>query len=197
MLLKYIHVEKAWAENNINVSRDQNWFNSSIYSRGNYFTDTLFCHQCHCISIFILLCSDCGGLFLRHTQTGKCITPSDELVYDAPNDAIPYYVVLTDNCLNDTAQFRYLDKPLLSNIEKQGTLWSPANPAFKSRWGVYNAVLPARIAVEMSSLNYLKQTAAGSLFLYNRGVCAQPSSSNYVLRATCGNTTEQVFTFGK
>ena len=170
-------------------------FSLSIYSRGNYFTDTLFCHQCHCISIFILLCSDCRGLFLRHTQTGKCITTS-ELAYDAP-EAIPYYVVLTDNCLNDTAQFRYLDRPLLFNIEKQGTLWSPVHPSYKSRWWVYNGIYRDRIINEISSLNYLRQTAAGSLFLYNRGVCAQHNSSNYILRAMCDNTAEQEFTFGK
>ena len=118
-------------------------------------------------------------------------------MYDAPNAAIPYYVVLTDNCFNDTAQFRYLDKPLLFNIEKQGTLWSNSHPAYMSRWWVYNGIHRDRIRNEISSNNYLKQTAAGSLFLYNRGVCAQPSSSNYLLRATCGNTTEQEFTFGK
>jgi hypothetical protein len=179
----------------MNVLRDQNLFSLSINSHGNYFTCVVI--SVIAVSIFILLCSDCGGLFLRHTQTGKCITPLEELVYDAPNDAIPYYVVLTDNCLNDTAQFRYLDKPLLFNIEKQGTLWSPGHPAYMSRWWVYKGVHPSRISGAMSSLNYLKQTAAGSLFLYNWDVCAQPNSSNYILRETCGNTTEQEFTFGK
>ena len=116
-------------------------------------------------------------------------------MYDAPNDAIPYYVVLTDNCLNDTAQFRYLDRPLLFNIEKEGTLWSPGG--YLSRWWVYNGIHRSRARNEISSFNYLKQTAAGSLFLYNRGVCAQPNSSNYILRATCSNTAEQDFTFGK
>ena len=143
------------------------------------------------------LFSDCQSLFLRHTQSGKCITRSEELVYNNPSYAFPYFVVMTDNCLDDKAQFRYLDSELLHNIEKSGTLISPDNPTFyKSRWTVYKGESITAKVFQKSADNRLKQTDAESLFLYNMNVCAEPSTK-YVLRKAYCNTTEQEFTFGK
>ena len=141
---------------------------------------------------------DCRCLFLRHTQTGKCITRSTELVYNNPHHAFPYFVVLTDNCLDSNAQFRYLNNQLLQSIERQETLVSFTDPLYKNRWAVYKGVAKNAKITQQSSQHRLKQTAAGSLFFYNANndVCAEPSSK-YLLRKTYCNKAKQVFTFGK
>ncbi len=138
----------------------------------------------------------CQGLFLRHTQTGKCITRSEELVYNQSNYALPYYLVMTDNCLDNKAQFRYLDSELLHNIEKGGTLLSTSDRRYKNRWTVYKGVSVGGKKQQNNAEHSLKQTDAESLFLYKMNVCAEPSA-NYVLRKTHCNTTVQKFTFGK
>jgi hypothetical protein len=143
---------------------------------------------------------DCQSLFLRHTQTGKCVAVSEELVYNLPNHAFPYFVVMTDDCLNDKAQFRYLDTELLHNIEKEGTLVSPRNSQYESRWTVYKGVSSDGIRYQNDAKHRLKQTAAGSLFFYKRNdrVCAESEpSSKYLSRKTYCNQTQQEFTFGE
>ncbi len=146
--------------------------------------------------MFTFLFSECQSLFLRHTQSGMCITRSEELVYNNPSYALPYYVVMTDNCLDDKAQFRYLDSELLHNIEKDGTLLSPTGHTFQSRWAVYKGVSGGGKNYQENTVHRLKQTYAESLFLYNMNVCAEPSTK-YVLRKTYCNRATQKFTFGK
>jgi hypothetical protein len=138
------------------------------------------------------------GFFLRHTQTGKCITASEELVYYNLEWAFPYFVVMTDNCLDDKAQFRYLDSELLHNIEKQGTLVSPREIHYYGRWTVYKGISTDAQSDQNRAEHRLKQTAAGSLFFYSRSdpVCAEPSM-NYLLRKSYCSTRIQQFTFGK
>ncbi len=144
------------------------------------------------------LFSECQSLFLRHTPSGKCITRSEELVYNDPTHALPYFVVMTENCLDVKAQFRYVNSELLHNIEKEGTLISPppSHKGYMSRWAVYKGVSGTAKTSQNSTDNYLKQTDAESLFLYNMNVCAEPSTK-YVMRKTHCNTAKQTFTFGK
>ena len=121
-------------------------------------------------------------------------------MYDLPNHAFPYYVVMTDNCLDDKAQFRYLDTELLHNIGRKGTLVSPKESNYKSRLAVYKGVSKSGERYQKDAFNRLKQTAAGSLIFYNRSnpVCAEPESlSEYVLKKTYCNKRQQKFTFGK
>ena len=121
-------------------------------------------------------------------------------MYNTPSHAFPYYVVMTDNCLDDKAQFRYLDTELLHNIGRNGTLVSPGESHYYSRLAVYKGVSEKGKIYQKAALNRLKQTAAGSLIFYNRSnrVCAEPeSSSEYVLRKTYCNKRQQKFTFGK
>ena len=143
-----------------------------------------------------LLFVDCQGPFLRHTRTGKCITRSKELVYDDSSWAFPYYVVMTDDCLDNKAQFRYLDSELLHNIEKGGTLMSTSDSRYKSRWVVYKGVSVGGKNSQKSADNHLKQTDAEYLSLYNINVCAEPSTT-YVMRRTYCDRANQKFTFGK
>jgi hypothetical protein len=146
--------------------------------------------------MFIFLFSDCQSFFLRHTDSGKCITASEELVYDNPTYAFPYFVVMTDNCLNVSAQFRYLDSELLHNIEKEGTLMYSTNKNYHSRWAVYKGVAAKAVGTQNNARYRLEQTDAGSLLFYNRNKCAQPSTK-YVLRSAICDTKEQKFNFGK
>ena len=142
-----------------------------------------------------LLFIDCQGLFLRHTASGKCITRSEELVYDDADYALPYLVVMTDNCLNVTAQFLYLkNTELLHDVQKGGTLVSdPREKDYKGRWAVYKAVKDTALDFQTNTKFNLKQTVDGSLTQDN--ICAEPGTK-YLNRKSCGRTNQQ-FTFGK
>ena len=136
---------------------------------------------------------------MRHVETGKCIAASEELVYNHPLYGLPYFVKMTDNCLDNKTEFRYLDSQLLHNIEKEGSLVSPTDIRFKGRWAVYKGIATGGKYFQQKVEHRLKQTAAGSLTFYARNdtVCAEPDSSNYLLRKTSCGTTQQNFTFGK
>ena len=141
-----------------------------------------------------LLFIECDGLFLRHTASGNCITRSEELVYDQPNWAFPYFVVMTDNCLDHKAQFLYLNNTqLLHHIEKRGTLISDIGSRYKSRWAVFKGVAETPLEAQKSPRYNLKQTTHGSLTQDN--ICAEPGTK-YLNRKSCGGTNQQ-FTFGK
>ena len=139
---------------------------------------------------------DCQGLFVRHTQTGNCIRRSEKLVYNNPRYASPYYVVMTNNCLDDKAQFRYHNKELLQNIEKDRTLLSPLAANYLGRWAVYKGISTVAKYYQISHKHRLKQTAAGSLRFYESGVCAEPSTC-YVMRKKYCDKPKQKFTLGK
>ena len=107
---------------------------------------------------------------------------------------------MTDDCLDDKAQFRYLDTELLHNIEKGGTLVSSSEKSYNSRWAVYKGVSTIAKRYQNDATHSLKQTAAGSLFFYKRNdrVCAESEpSSKYLSRKTYCNQTQQEFTFGE
>ena len=102
---------------------------------------------------------------------------------------------MTDNCLDVKAQFRYLDSQLLQQIEEEGTLVSVSTASFKGRW----SVLVGKLRNNRRNAKFrLKQTATGSLFLYNKTnrACAEPSSDHVSGTPYC-NETQQKFTFGK
>ena len=133
----------------------------------------------------------CHSFFLRHVPSGRCITRSDERVLNVTS-GLPYYVVMTDNCLNVSGQFRYRDNEMLHHIETGGTLEAPPDDNYHSRWAVYKGV-------STSGESYrLKQTVAGSLQFYQRGstICAEPSKP-YVMSKTYCDKSKQQFTLGK
>ena len=117
------------------------------------------------------------------------------LVYNKPDHAIPYFVVMTDNCLDRKAQFLYLNNAeLLHNIEKEGTLMSEKGIPYNGRWAVYKGVSTKALNAQNSQKFYLKQTTNGSLTQDN--ICAEPDA-NYVKRRDYCNRVNQQFTFGK
>jgi hypothetical protein len=124
-------------------------------------------------------------------------------VYDQQRYSLPYFVVMIDNCLNGSAQFRYLDTELLHNIEKSGTLVAPypRDGRYKTRWAVYKGVAQGGINYQRRDEHRLKQTDAGYLYLYSISMraYAEPSEkSQYLLRRTSTSpNTRQKFTFGK
>ncbi|CAB4005117.1 ---NA---, partial [Paramuricea clavata] len=137
----------------------------------------------------------CRGFFLRHTQSGKCITGSDKRVLNVTS-GLSYYVVMTDNCLNVSGQFRYRDNEMLQHIETKGTLVAPPDKMYHSRWAVYKGVSPSGESYQSNPVHRLKQTAAGSLQFYQKGtVCAEPSKP-YVLSKTYCDKLKEQFTFG-
>ena len=131
-----------------------------------------------------------------HSVSRKCIEASEKLVYDKPNHARPYFVVMTENCLNSEAQFRFVDNELLYNIYKSGTLVSPSEKTYNGSLAVYKGISREELNYEKSRKHRLKQTSAGSLFFYNISVCAEPSKT-YVTRTEQCGTKEQEFTFGE
>ena len=150
------------------------------------------------INVFCLILES-ENLFLRHNKSGKCIT-TGKLVYNNPDHAIPYFAVMTDNCLNSSAQFRYLETELLHNIDKDGTLASPlpANTFYNCSLAVYHGVSKNGLNYQKSLDHRLKQTDAGSLFFHNMRipVCAAPETK-FIKRSTTCDRKSQDFTFGK
>ena len=143
------------------------------------------------------LITGCQSLFLKQIQSGKCIKSSEELVYNDVTHALPYFVVMADNCLDVKAQFRYLHNDLLHNIKKAGTLVSPLpkNSKYKGRWAVYKGVSSTGRNYQNNLKHRLKQTDFGSLRLEQDEICAELSKT-YLMRKTYCNNLEQMFTFG-
>ena len=119
-------------------------------------------------------------------------------MYNKSDHAKPYFAVMTDNCLNSSAQFRYVDNELLHNIKKDGTLVSPLPNTYKSRLAVYHGVSKKGLHYQKSVEHRLKQTDAGSLFFYNTRTpaCAAPKTK-FIKRNTACDEASQDFTFGK
>ena len=119
-------------------------------------------------------------------------------MYNSPDYAKPYYVVMTGNCLDDKAQFRYLDSELLQHIETGGTLVSSPANTYNSRWAVYKGISDSAMDYQTKGTHRLEQTTAGSLRFYQDGICAEPETvDNYIIRKTYCDKPEQEFTFGK
>ena len=121
---------------------------------------------------------------------------------DASDSKLAYFAVMTDNCLNSSAQFRYVEIERLQNIEKYGTLISPIPyfTEYKSRWAVYRGLRGTALSYETKPIHRLKQTDVGSLRLYNmkEPVCADlEAETTYVKRNKICDKYIQRFTFGK
>lgn len=141
--------------------------------------------------VLVLRFTDCQSLFLKHTQSGKCITKGESAFVSwwIRNN---YFARMTDKCLNVKSQFRYLDNELLQNVAG-GTFVSSTNKNSKNR-----LLVSSRTFGQIFNDQRLKQTDAGSLYFYNVSVCAEPSkTSYYVDRKTYCDKPEQIFTFGK
>ena len=106
---------------------------------------------------------------------------------------------MVNNCLNVSAQFRYLDTELLQNIKTGGTLASNAKKKMKflNRLLIHYGKNEQGKKFQCSSDHYLKQTDAGSLFLYEADFCVQPNRSYVDLKRDGCSNVEQNFTFGK
>ena len=142
---------------------------------------------------------ECESLFLRHGETGKCIA-TGQLVYKKEH-AKPYFAIMIDNCLNSSAQFRYLETELLHNNDKGGTLVSPlpTDTNYKRRWAIYKGMQGPGLTYQSNSFHRLRQTDAGHLLLYNMAdpVCAEPDNeTTYVIRNQICDKSGQRFTFG-
>jgi hypothetical protein len=151
------------------------------------------------LNVFFLFL-DCKGLFLRHTESGKCIAAGEMFLEN--NIARRYWAEMVNNCFNVSASFRYLDTELLQNIDTRGTLASfYDNPErYKNRWFVYKGKNDRGLNFEKEDSHRLKQTVAESLYFYDKAVnsCGQPNGTYLDLkRDGCSNTPEQKFTFGK
>jgi hypothetical protein len=112
-----------------------------------------------------------------------------------------YWAVMVDNCVHNSARFRYLNSKLLQNIQTRGSLVSKyGNSTFLNRLYIYDGKNQKGKEFENNNEHRLKQTDAGSLYLYDTTVnsCAQPNGT-YVdqKKDGCKNAAEQKFTFGK
>ena len=145
------------------------------------------------------LFAGCESLFLRHTQSRKCIAAGSQI--SDGNNARSYWAEMVNNCLKVSAQFRYLDTELLQNIRTGGTLASNLNkPKFQNRLFIHYGKNEQGKRFQNSIVHRMKQTDAGSLFLYNKTVnsCAQPNGRYVDLKKDgCSNVKDQKFTFGK
>ncbi|XP_028402428.1 receptor-type tyrosine-protein phosphatase S-like [Dendronephthya gigantea] len=149
--------------------------------------------------VTLLMIKDCESFFMRQNSTPKkCITREESLIYKNPSHARPSWVIMTDNCLDDKAQFRYKDTEILWHIESGGALHSTNSRSYQNRLAIYVAIsTTAKNSQKLSSQN-LKQTDAGSLYFYNdgtHGICVE-LSGGYLYRRTYCDRSNQTFTFG-
>ncbi|CAB4034902.1 Hypothetical predicted protein, partial [Paramuricea clavata] len=129
---------------------------------------------------------------------GKCIAAGSLISDDGWGRC--YWAEMVSNCLSDNARFSYIDTTLLHNIKTGGTLASKyGTNKYNNRLFIYDGKNQDGRNFENNDNHRLKQTAAGSLFLYDNSVnsCAQPNGI-YVdqKKDGCSDTAEQKFTFG-
>lgn len=112
---------------------------------------------------------------------------------------------MTENCLDDHAQFGYLNNitGTLDNLENNGSLVDGGStPVYKNRWAVYRGVAPKAIKIQHETTYYLTQTPEGALKL-GKDICAEPEDGTAYVKmvADCDQLkivkSNQKFTFGK
>ena len=94
--------------------------------------------------------SDGQTFFLKHTDSGKCITRRERPAYANSSNAFPYFVAMTENCLNFSAQFSYGDTELL---KKQEHSLKQTNNGFLSFYK-----MNASVCVDPTSANVIRNT---------------------------------------
>ncbi|XP_028402584.1 receptor-type tyrosine-protein phosphatase F-like isoform X2 [Dendronephthya gigantea] len=147
----------------------------------------------------LMAVEDCQSFFMRQSSSPKeCITREESLIYNEPRHALPSWVIMTDNCLDDKAQFRYKNTEILWHIESGGALFSTTAKSYRNRLAIYVAISTTAKDNQKLSSQKLKQTSAGSLYFYNdgnHGICAE-LSGDYLYRRTYCDGLRQTFTFG-
>ena len=145
----------------------------------------------------------CHCFFLRHTQSKKCIAPS--LTVRDNRYGNRYWARMIDNCLNDSAQFRYRnDKHLMLNIKTQGYLMSDYNDKQYRRLSIYYPKISDTIKWVINDRNSLIQNPSGSLYFDSstEETCIEPGNTDervHLTRTGCTDVTdeEKKFSFGK
>ena len=118
-------------------------------------------------------------------------------MYTNRSHALPYFVYLTENCLDERAQFRYLSSELLHNIATGGTLvYSSTNKGYKNYWAVYKGNSTSGENYQKNLEHRLKLTAAGSLSFYQKNICAG-LYGEHLVGVSCNTGPLQKFSFGK
>jgi hypothetical protein len=147
----------------------------------------------------IFLIADSQSVFLRHVQSGKCITAGG-IVYDTKGWSSPYWAIMTANCLDVNAQFRYLDSEILYNIGKNGTFVSAdKNKKYRNHLAIYKGQQSGGKKYQNNDIHRLKQTDTGTLYFYHEEkICAEVSKTDNKVKGvkSCGGKPEQNFTFG-
>ena len=145
----------------------------------------------------------CQSLFIRHTESKKCIKAGKSFSFKDEKDyAVRYWAEMVDNCLDVYAQFRYLsNKPLLRNIETGGTLSSYYELSkYNKSVFVYDGINDIAIGYENDDRNNLKQKPTRSLYFDHKEerTCAQPNGKYVDAKQDgCTDASVQKFTFGK
>ena len=69
--------------------------------------------------LFVLVAS---GFFVKHVQTGMCINDTSLLQSQGPTWGRLFFLELSNDCLDPTAQFRFRDNGAMLNLKKQGCI---------------------------------------------------------------------------
>ncbi|XP_028410740.1 uncharacterized protein LOC114533426 [Dendronephthya gigantea] len=141
----------------------------------------------------------CEAFFLRHTQSGKCVS-AGYLILESTT-ATRYWAELVDDCLYKNASFRYLQSELVRNIATGGNLITSGGEIYRKRLFIYVGKSLVGKNFESSLVYRLKQTNDGSLYFYDKvaNSCSQPDARRKYIdqkKNGCTGTAEQKFTFG-
>ncbi|XP_028397384.1 uncharacterized protein LOC114521168 [Dendronephthya gigantea] len=139
------------------------------------------------VFIFILLClPGAAGYFLKHVKTGKCIYATTVLE-SSGNWGEVLFLELSNNCLDDAAQFCNRANGAMLNLKRKGCLYA----AYKYGKGKKHDMLYLYVSDNLdlsacASYRSITQTSWGGLSTYYKGYkdslfqtwCAVPQSNS-------------------
>ncbi|XP_046857400.1 uncharacterized protein LOC124450794 [Xenia sp. Carnegie-2017] len=152
--------------------------------------------------VLLLSIKETNGFFIKHVLSGKCIydTGVEYSRYPRNNNPIhlTYYLNLTKNCFDSTAQFKFHQSGSILKPNREGCLVGERD--FKKLFLIYEK--KGDIAAACNDANALNQTFQGGIFTSNMyfNDCAVPpgyiKSQVYMGIAKCNGEEDQRFHFG-
>ena len=144
--------------------------------------------------------SETNGFFIKHVQSRKCIydTGVEYSRYPRNNPVhLTYYLNLTKNCFDSTAQFKFHQSGSILKPNREGCLVGEI--VLQDLFLIYEK--KGDITASCNARYALNQTLQGGIFTSDFNKCAVPSGfikrHVYMGMAKCNDEEDQRFHFGK
>ncbi|XP_046857075.1 uncharacterized protein LOC124450443 isoform X2 [Xenia sp. Carnegie-2017] len=149
--------------------------------------------------ILVFSVKEANGFFIKHVQSGKCIYDTGAEYSRYPRNIpihLTYYLNLTKNCFDSTAQFKFHQSGSILKLNREGCL--NGERVLQDLLLIYEK--KGDIAAPCNEANALTQTFQGGIFTADFNKCAVPPG--YIKRhvymgiAQCNDEEDQRFHFG-